>query len=72
MGIVVTIDQWAEQAPADGPADGETDEEYEARTARLRAAHDEQMRRFACPSCGELGALAPPKDRYHRCLELRT
>lgn len=63
----MTIDRWASQAPDAGPAEGETEAEYEARIAGLRAAEAEQAQRFACPVCGALGALAPPKDRYHRC-----
>lgn len=63
----MTIDQWASQAPDDGPAEGETQEEHEARIARLRAAEARQAERFACPRCGELNALGPPNDRFHRC-----
>jgi predicted RNA-binding Zn-ribbon protein involved in translation (DUF1610 family) len=33
--------------------------------AHLREAKERQARKFACPDCGELGAMRPGNDRYH-------
>jgi predicted RNA-binding Zn-ribbon protein involved in translation (DUF1610 family) len=35
------------------------------RIAHLREARERQARKFACPDCGELGAMRPGNDRYH-------
>lgn len=49
-----------------GPiVDGESSMEEAQRIAHLREAARRQAWKFRCPDCGELGAMAPPNDRYH-------
>lgn len=49
--------------------EGESPIEEAQRLAHLREARDREARKFACPDCGELNAMAPPNDRTHpaRC-----
>jgi len=45
--------------------DGESPVERAQREAHLREAKERQARKFACPACGELGAMRPGNDRHH-------
>jgi len=46
-------------------AEDESPVERAQREAHLREARERQARKFACPACGELGAMRPGNDRYH-------
>lgn len=49
-----------------GPiVDGESPIEEAQRIAHLAEAETRAALKFACPKCGELGAMRPGNDRFH-------